>query len=90
MYTIEHAQLTMSATMTIRLEADFKERLESLAQATQRSKSFIAAQAIRDYIENNEWQIAEVGAALDEASSGDFASASEIAAFGAKWRTNAG
>jgi predicted transcriptional regulator len=50
----------MSTTMTIRLEDDIKERLDVLADATQRSKSFLAAEAIRAFVETNEWQIGEI------------------------------
>jgi len=47
----------MTTTMTIRLENELKDRLDQLADATQRSKSFLAAEAIRDFIELNEWQV---------------------------------
>ena len=47
----------MSTTMTIRLDDEVKERLDHLADATHRSKSFLAAEAIRAYVETNEWQI---------------------------------
>ena len=80
----------MSATMTIRLEDEVKDRLDHLAAATQRSKSFLAAEAIRVYIENNEWQIAEIQAALQEAVAGDFASDKDVASLARKWKVNAG
>ena len=80
----------MSTTMTIRLEDEVKDRLDSLAEATQRSKSFLAAEAIRVYVENNEWQIGEVKAALKDADMGDFASDKEVAALARKWKANAG
>ena len=47
----------MSTTMTIRLEEDTKARLDALAESTNRSRSFLAAEAIREYIALNEWQI---------------------------------
>ena len=75
----------MSTTMTLRLEDDIKDRLETLAGATQRSKSFLAAEAVRDYVELNEWQIQQTRQALIEADAGDFASAEELAALAAKW-----
>ncbi|MBE0549066.1 MAG: ribbon-helix-helix protein, CopG family [Rubrivivax sp.] len=53
----------MSTTMTVRLDDDVKDRLDVLAEATQRSKSFLAAEDIRAYVENNEWQIGEIRAA---------------------------
>lgn len=80
----------MSTTMTIRLEDEVKIRLNRLAEATQRSKSFLAAEAIRAFVENNEWQIAEIQAALQEADAGDFASDKEVAALTRKWKLNAG
>jgi RHH-type rel operon transcriptional repressor/antitoxin RelB len=78
----------MSTTMTIRLEDEMKDRLEQLAESTHRSKSYLAAEAIREYVANNEWQIAEIGAALREADAGDFASDKEIAAVAKKWKTD--
>ena len=75
----------MSTTMTLRLEDDIKKRLETLASATRRSKSYLAAEAVRDYVELNEWQIQETLQALAEADAGDFASAEDVAALAAKW-----
>ena len=75
----------MSTTMTLRLEDDIKNRLDALADATQRSKSYLAAEAVRDYVELNEWQIQETWQALTEADAGDFASAEDLAALAAKW-----
>jgi len=76
----------MSTTMTIRLEDDVKDRLDRLADSTQRSKSFLAAQAIREYVESNEWQIAEIRNALQEADAGDFATDKDVAALARKWK----
>ncbi|MDA8348583.1 MAG: ribbon-helix-helix domain-containing protein, partial [Pseudomonadota bacterium] len=44
-----------SATITVRLEEEVKDRLARLAESTQRSKSFLASEAILEFIENNEW-----------------------------------
>ncbi len=79
----------MSTTMTVRLEDDVKNRLDGLADATQRSKSFLAAEAIRAYVENNEWQIGEIRAALTEADAGEFASDKDVAALAKKWKVGA-
>ncbi|MDO9313915.1 MAG: CopG family ribbon-helix-helix protein [Burkholderiaceae bacterium] len=79
----------MSTTMTFRLEDDIKDRLDQLAEATQRSKSFLAAEAIRQFVENNEWQIGEIQTALAEADDNDFASDKDVAAIAKKWKVNA-
>jgi RHH-type rel operon transcriptional repressor/antitoxin RelB len=79
----------MSTTMTIRLDPELKQRLDQLAEATQRSKSFLAAEALRDFIELNEWQIQEITDAIKEADEGDFASSKEVDQIFAKWSGNA-
>ena len=80
----------MSTTMTIRLDDEIKVRLDRLAESTRRSKSFLAAEAIRVFVENNEWQVAEIRTALKEADAGDFAGEKEVAALTRKWKLNAG
>ncbi len=80
----------MSTTMTVRLEDDVKDRLDQLAQATHRSKSFLASEAIREFVETNEWQIGEIQAALRETDAGDFASEQALEALAKKWQVNAG
>lgn len=76
--------------MTIRLEPELKSRLDKLAEATHRSKSFLASEAVREFIELNEWQIYELKAAVKEADAGDFASDQEVNAVLNKWGANAG
>jgi len=75
--------------MTIRLDDDLKVRLENLADATHRSKSFLATEAIRDFVELNEWQIQEIKAAISEADNGEFASDDAITDTLKKWGVNA-
>jgi predicted transcriptional regulator len=74
--------------MTIRLDADLKTRLDKLADATHRSKSYLAAEAVREYIELNEWQLQEIQAAVTEADAGDFASAEAVTSTFSKWGVN--
>ena len=76
--------------MTVRLEPELKQRLEQLAQATERSKSFLAAQAIREFVDLNEWQVQEIRNAIAEADRGDFASEGEVKEVLGKWGVDAG
>lgn len=73
-------------TISIRLESGIDARLGQLADAANRSKSFLAAEAIRAYVELNEWQIREVQIALQEADAGDFARPSEVNKVFRNWR----
>ena len=56
-------------TMTIRLPAAMKEKLERLAEATERSKAFLAAKAIEEYVAAQEWQVQAIREAAREADS---------------------
>jgi RHH-type transcriptional regulator, rel operon repressor / antitoxin RelB len=80
----------MSEVMTIRVDRKTKARLEKLAKAMDRTKSYVAGEAIRAYIDLNEWQIGEIKVALKEADAGDFASAEKVRATMRKWRRGAG
>ncbi len=76
--------------MSMRLPDELTDQLDLLATATGRTKSFLAGQAIRDYIERESWQITEIKQAIGEADSGDFASDDEVNGITAKWMRNAG
>ncbi len=49
--------MSRSTAMTIRLEPELKSRLGKLSEVTHRSKFFLAAEAVREFIELNERQI---------------------------------
>jgi predicted transcriptional regulator len=55
-----------------------KDQLDKLADATHRSKSYLAGEAIRKYLELESWQIGEIQQALKEADANDFASDDEV------------
>lgn len=80
--------MSQTVTMTLRLDPELKERLGKLADATHRSRSFLAEQAISDFIELNEWQIQELQEAIKEANADDFASKKEIEHIFEKWAIN--
>lgn len=71
--------------VTVRLEPDLRQRLDRLAKAQRRSRSFLAGEAIREYVNVNEWQIEETQKALAEADRGDFASPREVRRVMKKW-----
>lgn len=79
----------MASTMTVDLDDEMQSRLERLATTTQRSESLLAAEAIREYLDHHEWQVAEVQAALSEAEAGDFASDEDVAALAQRWQRHA-
>ena len=78
-----------SSVLTLRLDPKLKKQLDLLSQATSRSRSFVAAEAIREYIALNNWQIEETTKALAEADRGDFASVQEVQRTLKKWTRRA-
>lgn len=57
-----------------------KEQLDDLASATHRSKSYLAGEAIRQYLDLELWQVGEIKQALCEADAGEFAAEDQVAA----------
>jgi RHH-type transcriptional regulator, rel operon repressor / antitoxin RelB len=74
-----------TTAVTLRLEPELRERLDRLAKAQRRSRSFMATEAIREYVKINEWQIEETRKALAEADRGEFASGAEVRRVVKKW-----
>jgi RHH-type rel operon transcriptional repressor/antitoxin RelB len=67
-----------SSVLTLRLDAKLKNKLDRLSKSLNRSRSFVAAQAIQEFVSVNEWQIAEIKKGLAEADAGDFATDEEM------------
>ncbi|HLK06034.1 MAG TPA: ribbon-helix-helix protein, CopG family [Candidatus Acidoferrum sp.] len=79
----------ISKIFTLRLDQRDRNRLEKLAKATNRSRSYLAAEAIREYLALNEWQVAEIKKAIEEADRGEFASDTEVKRLRKKWTARA-
>jgi len=72
---------------TVRLPDEMTDKLDALASKLDRSRSYVATQAISDFIARESWQLAEIEAGLEEAQRGDFASDAELATVLAKYQT---
>ncbi len=60
----------MTETLSIRIDAETKKRLEALSKRSKRSNSFLAAEAIASYVESEEWQLGELQAGIADLDSG--------------------
>jgi predicted transcriptional regulator len=69
----------MSA-FTVRLPDDVTKKLDELAEKLDRSRSYLAAQAISDFVTREAWQLADIEAGLRDAKRGNFATDAEVAA----------
>jgi RHH-type rel operon transcriptional repressor/antitoxin RelB len=77
----------MTETLSIRLDSETKDRLTALAKHSRRSKSFLAAEAIAAYVEQEEWQLGEIRAAMDELDAGGGVSHEKVAPWLMSWGT---
>jgi len=74
----------MTAAFTIRLDDETLAKLDALAADTDRSRNWLAAKAIENYIELNSWQIEQIKAGLAEADRGEFVSEADLDAIEAE------
>jgi RHH-type transcriptional regulator, rel operon repressor / antitoxin RelB len=79
------ARMPESSVLTLRLDPQLRRKLDRLSSAMSRSRSFIAAEAIREYVALNDWQITEIKKGMAEADRGDFASDSDFERTVRKW-----
>ena len=81
----------MTTTMTIRLDDETNNRLTNLAGATDRSKAYLTMQALKLFLENNEWQVQEIKEAVaeaDTASPDQFVDNETVMAWMETWGTD--
>ena len=69
-----------SSVLRLGIPVEIRDRLDKLSDATHRSRSYLAGEAIRQYLDLEAWQIGEVQQAISEADAGDFASDDEVEA----------
>ena len=79
----------MTTTLSLRVPKETIDQLGQLAEATGKSRNFLAVRAMQDFIAREAWQVAEIRQALKEADAGDFVSDEEIAALDVKWKYRA-
>jgi predicted transcriptional regulator len=72
----------MTEPVTLRLDAATRKRLDRLAKTTERSRAALAAEAVKQFIEINEWQIAAIQKGVRQADSGQFIDHAKLKA---KW-----
>lgn len=60
-----------SDQFSLRLPKETKSRLEELAQATGRTKAFLALDAIEKYLDIEAWQISAIQQGIKDVDSGD-------------------
>ncbi len=75
----------MTETLSVRIDALTKRRLDALARRSKRSKSFLAAEAITAYVEAEEWQMGEILAGIVDVEAGNVVSHDRVAKWLRSW-----
>jgi len=74
-----------SSTLSIRLNARTKAKLDALAKASRRSKSFLAAEAIESFVAAESWQLAEIEAGIKDLDANRTVDHSEVRQWLESW-----
>ena len=72
----------MSDLVSLRLDPGIRKRLDDLARATERSRAAIAAEAVKQYVDLQEWQIAAIRKGIEAAERNEFIDHAKLKA---KW-----
>lgn len=75
--------------VSVRVPIETAQRLKALAEAMQRSKSFLGAQAIEEFVAAHEWQLAAIREGIDAAEAGDVVEHDRVAGWVESWGTAA-
>lgn len=76
-----------SETFTVRVDAPTKARLEKLAESTGRSRSFLAAEAIAQFLDANEWQVEGIRDAIRAIDAGEAIAHEDVRKWVESWDT---
>ncbi len=59
-----------TARIGVRIDVEIKDKIDSLAKVLGRPRNYLIAEAIKRYIEEDTWQIAEIEAGIAEDDAG--------------------
>ena len=76
--------MSETPSLTVRLPAELKAKVETLADALDRPAAWAVEKAVEEYVDVQTWQVAAIRSALAQAEAGDFASDAEVRATFAK------
>ena len=81
-------QKTANTTLTLRLDSKLKRSLDSIAAYENRSRSFMAMQAVAGFVAVHEAQIEGIKKAIASADAGRFSSHEDVKAWVESWGTD--
>jgi predicted transcriptional regulator len=73
-------------TISFRLDSDKLEALDAIAKSQDRDRTFILNEAIRSYLDIQQWQIEHIKTALRQAEAGELIDHAEVNRLAKSWR----
>ena len=77
--------MTRTVPLSLRISEQKAREIETLAKATDRSKSWLLEQALDAYLETQSWQVARIERGLAEIDRGDAVPHEEVAEWLSGW-----
>jgi len=76
----------MQKMVSFRLDSEHVRALDKLAEAQDRNRSYLLSEAVKNYLEVQQWQIEQIKAGLAEAEAGKLIPHEKVMARVARWR----
>jgi predicted transcriptional regulator len=73
-------------TISFRLDPEKLEALDAIAKAMERDRTFVLNEAVRSYLDIQEWQMDHIKAGLDQAEKGELIDHPEVNRLARTWR----
>lgn len=70
--------MTKKDTFSVRLDPEKRERLDRLAEAMDRSRSYLVKEAVEQYLDYHAWKLKQIREGLEAAEAGDSATQAEV------------
>jgi predicted transcriptional regulator len=74
-----------TVTLSVKLDPEIAIKPDRLAKVTENSKSYLAAEAIEAYVEDQIWQIEAIQEGIKEADKNHFATDNDVEKILKKW-----
>lgn len=81
--------MAKTTSVSIRMESALNDRVAAIAAALDRPKSWAIEQAVRDFVEAQEWQLAAIAEGIRDADAGRVVDHEEVVAWVRSWGTDA-
>ena len=77
--------MAKTSPISLRLDPALDDRIATVAAALDRPKSWAIEQAVKEYVANQEWQLAAIREGVEDADAGRVVDHSEVAEWIASW-----